>query len=117
MMKYRFRQIRYYMAFVFGDHNKKMQGDKWWQIAEGIDGFNENRKRVVLADILKLLDELMSAFKPQTTKTGDLPHLTHIKRKPEPLGIEMKLAADTATCIIIFLEIQKLRKDGRCRVY
>ena len=55
-----------------------MEGDEWWQIAGGIDGFNENRKRVVLADIIKILDELMSAFKPQTTKTGDLPHLTHI---------------------------------------
>ena len=57
--------------------------------------------------ILKILDEIMSAFKPQITKRGDLPHLTFIKRKPEPLGTEMKAAADTATRITLYLEIQK----------
>ena len=52
----------------------------------------------------------MSAFRPQITKTGDLPHLTYIKRKPEPLGTELKVETDTATCITLYLEVQK-KKD------
>ena len=60
---------------------------------------------------MKLLDEIMSAFKPQTTKTGDLPHLTNIKRKPEPLGVEFKAVADSTTSITILLELQR-GKEG-----
>ena len=39
------------MAFVFADFDKEKEGDEWWQIAGGIEGFNENRRLVVLADI------------------------------------------------------------------
>ena len=38
----------------------------------------------------------MSAFRPQTRKTGNLPHLSFIMRKPEDLGTEFKVTADTA---------------------
>jgi hypothetical protein len=31
-------------------------------------------------------DESMSAWVPRTSKTGGLPNISFIKRKPEPLG-------------------------------
>ena len=51
----------------------------------------------------------MSAYQPQTLKTGNLPHLSCIMRKPEPLGTEFKVCADTVTHVILHLEIQKGR--------
>ena len=33
-------------------------------------------------------DESMSVYCPMTTKFGNLPHLSQIQRKPEPLGIQ-----------------------------
>ena len=49
----------------------------------------------------------MLAFQPQTMKTGNLPHLSCIKWKPEPLGMEFKGAACCVTEVMLFLEIQK----------
>ena len=53
------------------------------------------------------MDESMSAYRPQTTKTGNLPHLSMVERKPEDLGTELKVTADTATGMCLYLEIQK----------
>ena len=49
----------------------------------------------------------MSAFKPQTRPLGNLPNLSHIMRKPEPLGTEFKVVADATTGIMLNIEIQK----------
>ena len=89
MNRGRFTEIRQYMKFVFAD--KSLSGtDDWWQIMAGINGFNENRRRVVQAPNIKVLDETMSAWRPQTRKSGNLPSLSFILRKPEPLGTEFK---------------------------
>jgi hypothetical protein len=72
-----------------------------------IVGFNENRRKHVLASARKVLDESMSSIKPRTTKTGNLPHLSFIDRKPHPLGTEFKDLACSVTGIMLFLEIQE----------
>ena len=92
MSRTRFNEIRHYMAFLFADKSQKGKDD-WWQVLGGIDGFNENRKKTVQAPNIRVLDESMSAFKPRTTKTGDLTYLSYIHRKPEPLGTEFKTLA------------------------
>jgi hypothetical protein len=48
--------------------------------------FIGNRKRVVAASVFKLLDETMSTWHPRKTKTGGLPNISFVLRKPEPLG-------------------------------
>jgi len=89
MNRGRFTKIRQYMKFVFAD--KSLSGtDDWWQIMARLNGFNENRRRVVQAPGIKVLDETMSAWRPQTRKSGNLPSLSFILRKPEPLGTEFK---------------------------
>jgi len=92
MSRTRFNEIRHYMAFLFADKSQKGKDD-WWQVLGGIDGFNENRKKTVQAPNIRVLDESMSAFRPRTTKTGDLPYISFIMRKPEPLGTEFKTLA------------------------
>ena len=52
----------------------------------------------------------MSAFRPRTTKKADLPHISSIVRKPEPLGTEFKCCACSKRGIMLHLEIQKGRE-------
>jgi Transposase IS4 len=49
----------------------------------------------------------MSAWKPQKDKTGGLPNISYIKRKPRPLGTEFKSVVDSATKCMIHLELQR----------
>eukprot|EP00957_Ditylum_brightwellii_P006142 464637-Ditylum_brightwellii.AAC.1 len=48
----------------------------------------------------------MSAYKPRTTKTSGLPHLSYIKQKPEPLGTEFKNVACGLTGMFIGMELK-----------
>ena len=71
--------------------------------------FNENRCRTVMSSFEKVLDELMSAFRPQTRKNGDLPNLSWIPRKPEPLGTEFKAICCAVTGMMVWIELQRGR--------
>lgn len=62
-------------SFVDPDIDKS---DPWWRVRDLIDEYNKNRQENVAAGIIKVLDESMSAWCPQTTKTGRLPHLSFI---------------------------------------
>ncbi len=57
-----------------------------------------------------VLDEIMSAWRPQTTPTGGLPNVSFIPRKPEPLGTEFKTVCCGVTGVMLFVEVQK----GKC---
>ena len=71
-----------------------------------IDGFNMARKNIY-ASFMKVGDESMSAIRFRTTEKGNLPHLSHIFRKPEPLGEEFKTVACSITGVVIFVELQR----------
>ena len=90
MAKYRFDHIKTFFPWSFQDKEAEANGEPWHMVMLLVDGFNKNRHDWVAASAKKVLDELMSAWKPQTTKTGGLPHLSFILRKPEPLGTEFK---------------------------
>jgi hypothetical protein len=49
----------------------------------------------------------MSAWRPRKNKTGGLPNISFILRKPEPLGTEFKTMACSETGIMLYLEIQR----------
>ena len=57
----------------------------------------------------------MSAWDPQTTKKGGLPHLSFILRKPEPLGMEFKVAASALLDMVLAIEIQEGRDAMRAK--
>ena len=72
-----------------------------------VQGFNNNRRRTVAASRVKTLDESMSPYRPQTRKTGNLPNISYIMRKPEPLGTELKTVASIeSNGPIIYAEMQ-----------
>ena len=57
----------------------------------------------------------MSAFRPRKTKTGGLPNISFLIRKPEPLGTELKDTGDMVIECIKALELQmgkeRMRKE------
>jgi len=106
MKQYRHEQIRSYMSKLFEDPTREEE-DIWWRFSKCIDEFNKNRQMTVASSKIKVMDESMSAFRPQTTKTGNLPNISHILRKPEPLGSEYKVVACSKTGMFLHLEIQK----------
>jgi len=106
----RFNKIRTFFSTCFSDEGFK-ELDEWWHIIGGINMFNERRKEIFQHVPVVCLDELMSAWRPRTTRTGGLPHLTKMDRKPEPLGTELKAAACSTTGCLLHLEIQR-GKEG-----
>ena len=106
MLEYRFKDIKKYMPYLW-TNNQRKNSDPWWQFSKCVEEFNKNRKKNVVANLLKVLDEAMLAYRPQTTKNNNLPHVTHLKQKPKDLGTEFKVVADSITWIFIFLEIQR----------
>ena len=48
----------------------------------------------------------------RTTKTGGLPNITYVQRKPKPLGTEFKCFVDAITKIMLYIEVQ----EGKVRM-
>jgi len=114
----RFKAIKSIFHLCFTDPSTVDKSDPWWEIRSMVDMFNANRKAKVAASVYKVMDESMSSFRPQTSKTGNLPHLSFILRKPKPLGTEFKNMVCGATRIMLALEIQEgklpMRKKEHC---
>ena len=132
MKLYRFKEFRKFLPKMFENKDKK-ESDPWWQFVDAIDDFNDIRKvsnisffdcyllipfqllslfilflqTRVITSWTKIMDEAMSAFKPRTTKTGGLPNISFIQRKPEPLGTEFKNVCCPVTGVCSVLEIQR----------
>ena len=79
-----------------------MNTDEWWRAKHLFDGFNSASKNIA-ASFLKVGDEWMSAIRFWTTAKGNLPHLSYIFRKPEPLGTEFKTVACSVTGALLFI--------------
>ena len=107
MAEYRFNEIRAWFPYAFQDSQAKEEGDPWFMIRGLVNAYNYVRSLWVAASIVKILDESMSAWRPRTTKTGGLPHISWIQRKPEPLGTEFKTVACSKTGMMLHLEIQE----------
>ena len=62
---------------------------EWWRAKLLFDGFITAGKNIA-ASFLKVGDESMSEIRFRTTAKGNLPHLSYIFRKPEPLSTNFK---------------------------
>ena len=51
--------------------NEEKETNKWWRVGYLVHGFNQNRQSTVASSRIKTLDESMSAYRPQTRKTGN----------------------------------------------
>ena len=112
MKKYRFKEIKRFISYSFENLDKKEAGtDPWWQIVDLFEEFNKNRRETLASSIIMVIDESMSAYRPQTTAKGNLPHLTFCARKPEDLGTEFKTVACTETGIMKYVQLCRKRTD------
>ena len=112
MPEYRFKEFRYFLPEQFVDYSRRST-DPWWRFIGGVEQFNMNRLNLVVASNHLTMDELMSAWRPRTTRTGGLPNITHIPRKPEPLGTEFKCVTCSKSNIMLHLELQRGREGMR----
>ncbi len=88
----------------------------WTVITPFIDEYN-NMRRNLLNVIYLVLDESMSAWRPKTSKTGGLPHITHEPRKPKDLGNMDRNAAECKTGIIVHHDIVEGPSTQRLKKY
>ena len=103
---YRFKEWRRFLPITSEDPTRS-NSDPWWRFAGNIEFFNLNRLRCIASSNHVCIDELMSAWRPRKTKTGGLPNLTYVSRKPEPLGSEFKVASCSRSKVMLHLEIQR----------
>ena len=55
----------------------------------------------------------MSAFRPRTTARGGLPNISFVKRKPKPMGTELRCAADGRHGPYVVPQIQEGKHSTR----
>jgi len=101
MKLYRFKEFRHFLPLAYASENLQKQDDLWWQFREGVDEFNNNRKDKMHFPQWVAIDESMSAWKPRTTKNGNLPNISFIARKPEPLGENCCLFLSFFSCLFL----------------
>jgi len=68
---------------MYEDDQVNEEEDPWWGFASCVSEFNSHWQNIIVSSTWKVFDESMSAYHPQTTKTGGLPNLSFILRKPE----------------------------------
>ena len=83
---------------------------EWWREINLFDGFNTACKNIA-ATFLKVGDESMSAIRFRKMAKGNLPQLSYIFRKPDPLSTEFKTVACSVTGALLFIEVQR-GKEG-----
>ena len=105
----RFKQWRKFIPLIWANEALQLDGkqDPWWQFAPAVSEFNEHRREIIQHSSMLVADESMSAWVPRTSKTGGLPNISFIKRKPEPLGkfILPLLIVVYLLCSLIFFSI------------
>ena len=116
MSKFRFKEFRQFLPSIYEDRTK-MNTDPWWKFIGGVEQFNLNRLKYVVSSNHLALDELMMAWRPRKTKTGGLPNITHIPRKPEPLGTEFKCSTCSTCKVMLNMELQRGKEEMKKQTY
>jgi hypothetical protein len=105
----RFKQWRKFIPSIWANEALQLDGkqDPWWQFSSAVSEFNDHRREIIQHSSMLVADESMSAWVPRTSKTGGLPNISFIKRKPEPLGkfILPLLIVVYLLCSLIFFSI------------
>jgi hypothetical protein len=87
------------------EHWYKDKRDLTWDVfLPTIELFN-GRRRELLKCVLLILDESMSGWLPQSTKTGGFPKLSWEPRKPVPLGTMFRNGVECMSGILVFQDV------------
>ncbi len=108
MKLYRFKEFHHFLPLAYASEALRETKDPWCQFREAVAEFNNNRKEKIHFPQWVAIDEYMSAWKPRTTKNGNLPIISFIARKPEPLGENPGLLLYSLSCFFLtfFLLLQ-----------
>ena len=110
MKLHRCNELKLHLPYKWADEGLK-GSDDWWRIVRVFDWFAENHRRTVQTSNTKLVHKTMFAFRPQTHKDGNLPHLSYVQRKLENLGVEVKSCAALRPRVFLSLDIQRSKDD------
>ena len=110
----RFKIIRKYATASIADSSVSITDD-WWRLRAGVDEFNAVRRSKVAPGGILVVDESMSPWQPRQTKTGGLPHLSFIARKPTPHGTEFKSSTAAGCGLLLGLEIMEGKEQMKSR--
>ena len=80
------------------------------------DGINTACNHIA-DSFLKVGDDSMSVIRFRTTAKGNLPHLSYIFRKQEPLGTDFKKVACSATGALLYIESHRGKEETKHRNY
>ena len=108
MSQNRFFTIKSRLRFGPED-NDSLEANEWCFVEGLVDAFNEHTKEVIIPGWLLATDESMFAWRGKVGKRDRMkcPHRMFVRRKPEPLGVELKNTADALMGVILFMEIVK----------
>ena len=101
-----FKQFKQFVPKIWENTNSRDEGDLWWCFSSAMKTFNNIRSHYILTSEIIPVDETMSAFRPQTTKTGSMPNISLIFRKPDNLGTEFKTVVCPFIGAMNYMEIQ-----------
>jgi len=82
---YHFKEFRHFLTLSYASESLQKTNDPWWQFRDAVTEFNDNRKQNIHFPPWVAIDEFMSAWKPWTAKNRNLPNISLIPKKPEPL--------------------------------
>jgi hypothetical protein len=104
----RFQRILRYWGRGRGtpEERGKLRLNPWAQIDPWVIGFNAARLREIRVGSCITPDEIMFEWRGKSGY-GGLPHMSYIKRKPKPLGTELKSLCEGTMGICMHIEIQK----------
>ena len=102
----RFRRIVRYWARGRIRERDRLLNNPWAQVDSWVKGFNDARLREIVAGSCVTPDEMMLEWKGKAG-FGGLPHLSFIKRKPQPLGTELKSLCEGTMGMCLYIEVQK----------
>jgi len=80
-----FKEYRKMIAMIW-ENDEVKDTDPRWEFSSAVEEFNQQWQNLVQPSIWMMEDESMPAWYPRKTKTGGLPNISFIMRKPEPLG-------------------------------
>ena len=102
----RFQRIQRYWGRGLPEERRALKQNPWAQIDPWVRGFNAARLREIKVGSCLTPDEMMFEWRGKSGY-GGLPHMSYIKRKPKPLGTELKSVCEGTMGICVHLEIQK----------
>lgn len=115
MSKNRFMKLRSLQGEMYTKDELELDpADPWRYCRAPVEALNEQRRKVLIPSWLLVGDESMSAFTGAegvldganaNSKPIPLRHL--IERKPEPLGLELKVLADGCSGVFLGMGIQE----------